>query len=114
MMLARSIAPAQSRRIPPGALLFFAATAIGLFFTAQIYFSAASVGRAVSWGQALYWALGDWYEWALLVPVIFWLCEKFCFDRQNWSKSLVAHFVAGLLLAGFHAFLCALAAVAQG
>src|SRR6185503_9659720 len=101
-MLTQRIAPV--RGIPAGAAVFLAATAIGLFFTAQIYFSAASVGHAVSWGQALYWALGDWYEWALLAPVIFWLCRRFRFERQNWERSLAAHFASGLVLATVHAF----------
>jgi signal transduction histidine kinase len=90
------------------------ATLLGLFFAAQIYYSAASFHHPVSWGQALYWAFGDWYEWALLSPVIFWLCRRFQFDRQSWPKSLLVHFVGGLLLSGVHAVLCALAAVLQG
>src|SRR5678816_887516 len=90
------------RGIPAGVAVFLAATAIGLFFTAQIYFSAASVGHAVSWGQALYWALGDWYEWALLAPVIFWLCRRFRFERQSWRRSLAVHFATGLVLAAVH------------
>ncbi len=94
--------------------VFLAATVIGLFFTAQIYFSAASVGHGVSWGQALYWALGDWYEWALLAPLIFWVCRRFRFERKNWGRTLAVHFASGLVLAAVHAFLCAVAAVAQG
>src|ERR1051325_3321381 len=100
--------------VPAGVAVFLAATAIGLFFTAQIYFSAASVGHAVSWAQALYWALGDWYEWALLAPAVFWLCARFRFERQSWHRNLAAHAVAGLLLSAFHAVLCAVAPLFQG
>ena len=97
-----------------GAKVFLIATLLGFFFAAQIYYSAASFQDAVSWGQSLYWAFGDWYEWALLSPVIFWLCRRFRFDRQSWPRSLPVHFVGGLLLSGVHAVLCALAAVFQG
>jgi len=97
-----------------GAKVLLIATSLGLFFAAQIYYSAASFQHSVSWGQALYWAFGDWYEWALLSPVIFWLCRRFQFDRRSWPKSLPVHLVVGLLLAGVHAMLCALAAVLQG
>jgi two-component system, LytTR family, sensor kinase len=102
--------------IPPkhAAIILLAATALGFFFTAQIYFSAASSGRGISWGQALYWSFGDWYEWALLSPVIFWACRKFRFDRSSWPKSLAVHLFAGLLLSGVHAVMCALAAEFQG
>jgi len=104
----------KSRGLSGSAMVFAAATAIGLFFTAQIYFTAASLGRSVSWGQALYWALGDWYEWALLAPLVFWLCRTFRFDRQIWPKNLGIHAVAGFFLAAVHAVLCALAARFQG
>src|SRR5262245_14179590 len=105
---------AKSRAWPAGAKILLIATCLGLFFTAQIYYSAASFDHSVSWGQSLYWALGDWYEWALLSPVIFWLCGRFRFDRQSWPRSLPIHLVGGLCLSGVHAVLCALAAVLQG
>jgi signal transduction histidine kinase len=104
----------KPRRWHAGAKVLLIATFLGLFFTAQIYYSAASFHHAVSWGQAFYWAFGDWYEWALLSPVIFWLCRRFQFDRQSWPRSLPVHFVGGLFLSGIHAVLCALAAVLQG
>ncbi len=63
-----------------GTKVLLIATLLGLFFAAQIYYSAASFHQSVSWGQALYWAFGDWYEWALLSPLIFWLCRRFQFD----------------------------------
>jgi two-component system, LytTR family, sensor kinase len=96
------------------AIILLAATALGFFFAAQIYFSAASMRRDVSWGQALYWAFGDWYEWALLAPAIFWICRRFRFERGSWPKSLAVYFCAGLLLASVHAVMCAVAALIQG
>src|SRR6185436_20330765 len=85
------------------ALILLTATALGLFFAAQIYFSAASMHREISWGQALYWSFGDWYEWALLSPIIFWICRMFRVDRRSWPKSLAVHLCIGLLLSGLHA-----------
>src|SRR5262245_36949277 len=90
------------------------ATFLGLFFAAQMYFSAASFGHKISWGQALYWSFGDWYEWALLSPVIFWLCRRLRFGRTLWLRSLAGHLLCGLSLAVAHAALCALAAIFQG
>ena len=96
------------------AIIFLAATALGFFFAAQIYFSAVSLGRDITWGQALYWSFGDWYEWALLSPIIFSACRKFRFERSTWLNPLLIHLVIGLVLAGVHAVMCALAAVFQG
>jgi two-component sensor histidine kinase len=96
------------------AIILLTATALGFFFAAQIYFSAASFHREISWGQAFYWSFGDWYEWALLSPIIFWACRRFRFDRASWQKSLAVHLFGGLVLSGVHAVMCALAAVLQG
>jgi two-component system LytT family sensor kinase len=96
------------------AIVILTATVLGFFFAAQMYFSAASFHRPISWGQALYWSFGEWYEWALLAPVIFWACGRFRFDRRSWPKSLAVHLVSGVLLAGIHAMMCASAAVLQG
>ena len=95
-------------------LVFLLTTVAGLFFSAQIYYSTTSLAHPVSWPQALYWGFGDWYEWALLSPLIFFLCRHLPFDRKSWRKSLVVHAVSGVALAAFHAVLCALAAVLQG
>jgi two-component system LytT family sensor kinase len=95
-------------------LVFIIATFLGLFFTVQIYLTAASRAEDVSWAQALYWSFGDWYEWALLSPVIFWLCRRFPFERAAWGRSLAALSLAGLALSTIHAILCAAAAVFQG
>jgi len=96
-----------------GAVLAIA-TLLGLFFAAQMHFSGAAFGRPVSWGQALYWSLGDWYEWAVLAPLIFWLSSKFSFERGRWRTSLGVHFVGGLVLSLMHVLLCALAEQLQG
>jgi two-component sensor histidine kinase len=96
------------------AIIFITATVLGLFFAAQIYFSAAALHRDIGWGQALYWSFGDWYEWALLSPIVFWTCRKFPFDRQSWRRSLPVHLVADILLSGLHAVMCAALAVLQG
>src|SRR5437667_10917566 len=89
------------------------ATVLGLFFAAQMHYSSAAFGRPVSWGQSLYWALGDWYEWAILSPVIFWLSRQFSFERSRWRRSLGIHFIGGLVLSVVHLLLCGLAEQAQ-
>jgi signal transduction histidine kinase len=46
-------------------------TLVGLAFAGQFYLSSSLLGRTVSWGQAISYALGDWYVWAVLsLPVI--------------------------------------------
>jgi two-component system, LytTR family, sensor kinase len=52
-------------------------TLVGLAFASQFYLSSTLLGRAVSWGQAITYSLGDWYVWALLSLPILWLARKF-------------------------------------
>ena len=87
---------------------------LGFCFAAQIHFSSVAFGRPVSWGQALYWALGDWYEWAILSPLIFWVSRRFSLERARWRSNLAVHFVAGVLLSVVHLLLCGLAEKLQG
>lgn len=94
--------------------MFAGATVLGFFFAAQMHYSGAALGRPVGWGQALYWTLGDWYEWAVLSPVLFWLARRFSFDRGRWRRSVGVHVVAGVLLSVVHLLLCGLAEQLQG
>jgi two-component sensor histidine kinase len=96
------------------AVIFLISTLLGFFFSAQIYFSAAVTHRDVSWAQAFYWAFTDWYEFALLAPIILWTCGKFRFERGSWPRALAVHLCVGLLLAGVHVVLCAVSDVFQG
>src|SRR3954465_14873071 len=75
--------------------------------------AATMAGRPQSWGQVLYWGFGDWYEWALLAPLIFWLAGRFRFRSKQWIRSLVVHAASGIALSIVHAALCAGAAVLQ-
>jgi signal transduction histidine kinase len=96
------------------AVIFLAATALGFFFGAQIYFSAAVTHRDVSWAQAFYWSFTDWYEFALLAPIVLWTCGRFRFERGSWPRALAVHLCVGVLLAGVHVVLCAVSDVFQG
>lgn len=96
------------------AVIFLISTLLGFFFGAQIYFSAAVTHRDVSWAQAFYWAFTDWYEFALLAPIILWTCGKFRFERGSWPRALAVHLCVGLVLAGVHVVLCAVSDVFQG
>ena len=109
-----STPPLQKRWWGRWAAVWAIASLLGLFFAAQMHFSGAAFGRPVGWAQALYWALGDWYEWAILSPLIFWLSSRFSFERIGWRRSLGVHFFAGILLSVAHLLLCGLAEQLQG
>src|SRR5260370_32680306 len=70
-------------------LLFW--TLLGLSFASQFYISSAKAGMGVTWKQAVSYALGDWYVFALLsIPVSF-LARRFRFEAGKWGSSLAGH-----------------------
>ena len=71
-------------------------TLLGLSFASQFYISSAKAGLDVSWNQAVNYALGDWYVFALLsVPVIH-LARRFRFEGAAPGKAVAVHVVASV------------------
>jgi two-component system LytT family sensor kinase len=66
-------------------------TLIGLSFAFQFYISSAKAGLGVSWKQAVGYALGDWYVFALLSIPVVWLARRFQFESGNRARSLAVH-----------------------
>lgn len=75
-------------------LLFW--TALGLSFASQFYFSSAKAGLDVTWKQAVTYALGDWYVFALLSIPVSSLARRFRFDPGKRWRSLVVHALASV------------------
>src|SRR3974390_1037775 len=72
-------------------------TFLGLSFASQFYISSAKVGNDVSWKQAISWALGDWYVFAVLSIPVIQLARRFRFEAGNWTLSLLAHLCGSAL-----------------
>ena len=67
-------------------------TLLGLSFASQFYISSAKAGNEVSWRQAIGWALGDWYVFAVLSLPVIQVARRFRFEaRKNWLLSLLVH-----------------------
>lgn len=76
-------------------LLFW--TLLGLSFASQFYLSSAKAGLEVSWKQAISYALGDWYVFAILSIPVNRLARAFRLDAGKRSLSLVVHIVASVV-----------------
>ena len=69
--------------------VFLAAwTAVGLLFSVQIYVDHVYADSPISWPQALFLALSEWYVWAALSPAIAALARRFPIGRSTWLTSL--------------------------
>ena len=72
-------------------------TLIGLSFAFQFYISSAKAGLEVTWRQAVSYALGDWYVFAVLSIPVVWLARRFDFESGNRARSLAVHLPASLV-----------------
>lgn len=72
-------------------------TVIGLSFACQFHISSSKAGLDVTWRQAIGYALGDWYVFAVLsIPVIS-LARRFHFEAGTRGKCLAVHLGGSLL-----------------
>ena len=72
-------------------IIFALWTLLGLSFASQFYISSAKAGNEVGWRQAISWALGDWYVFAVLSIPVVQVARRFRFEAGNWLPSLLAH-----------------------
>ena len=71
-------------------------TFLGLSFASQFYISSAKAGMEVTWRQAVSYALGDWYVFALLSVPVSGLARRFRFDAGKWGRSLAVHVLGSI------------------
>ena len=91
------MSPASTR--VPFHVIAAVATALGFFSAfAAFYFLATFTDEPTAFGLLLVLNLGYWYSWAVLVPAILWLTQRFPFDRRSWQLAIPVH-IAGVLLA---------------
>lgn len=71
-------------------------TLLGLSFASQFYISSAKAGMEVTWKQAVSYALGDWYVFALLSIPVTSLARRFGFEAGKWRRSLAVHVLGSI------------------
>jgi two-component system LytT family sensor kinase len=78
-------------------------TLLGLIFSSQSYVYYAVRGGDVSWVPTLTWVFADWYTWAALSPLIFWLARRERIERRRWARALAVHLFASVIFSLAHA-----------
>lgn len=89
------------RRSPASlfAVVFGLWTVVGFFFASQLYVLwPVTVGRSITFAQALAINLPFYYLWSLLTPLILWLARRFPLERGRWIRSLAVHGPTSLVL----------------
>jgi two-component sensor histidine kinase len=72
-------------------------TVVALAFTGQVWLDYAYARVPVSWGRAFLLSALDWYLWAALLPVVWWLGRRFPL-RGRLGRSLAVHIPASVVM----------------
>ena len=72
------------------------ATVLGVASSAFVYFGMKAMGKPLSFTTAILAGLPDWYFWAALTPLVFWLGLRAPIERSTWARAGLVHLVAGI------------------
>ena len=86
-------------RLATALLIWSAWTALAVFFALTASLTYASQGRPPIWGLSLAYALGSWWIWAILTPVVFWVAARWPLTRGHLLTRVPVHFLIGLIVA---------------
>jgi sensor histidine kinase YesM len=78
---------------------------MGLAFVFQSFIFNANNNQGFNWQRSLIYSLSNYWLWAFITPLIYFLAKKFPLDRQRFGRYLLIHFSLSLLIAPLHRFL---------
>jgi two-component system LytT family sensor kinase len=81
------------------ARVFVLFTVIACLFTGQVWLDYAYARVPVSGGRALAVSAIDWYLWAALTPLVWWLGRRFPLRRGALARAFAVHVPASLVIA---------------
>ena len=80
-------------------LVWAAWTALAIFFAVTTSLTYVSQGRSPLWGPVLAQTLAQWWMWAALTPLVFWLCRTRPLRGGSWPVNALIHVVVSLVVA---------------
>ncbi len=87
------------RPVAQGLAVFAAWTALAIFFAASTSLTYISQDRPGLWSRTITTELAQWWIWAALTPVIFWISGRFSFARGRVLRALAVHMPLSVLVA---------------
>jgi two-component system, LytTR family, sensor kinase len=92
-MSKRPIAPYLFRGLGLAALW----SLVGLAFASELYLSSNSLGRPITWGEAISGPLEDWYAYGVLSLPVIWLARRYPPEGGSRWTTAAIHLVAALV-----------------
>ena len=87
------------RALRNGLLVWSGWTALALFFAISSSLTYVSTGRPANWYVSISRALGEWWLWALLTPLVVWLARRYPLDQPWPWRAAAVHLAAGSIVA---------------
>jgi sensor histidine kinase YesM len=92
-MSERTLAPYLFRGLGLAALW----SLVGLAFASELYLSSNSLGRPITWGEAISGPLEDWYAYGLLSLPVVWLARRYPPEGGSRWTTAAIHLAAALV-----------------
>jgi sensor histidine kinase YesM len=86
-------------RLATALLIWSAWTALAVFFALTASLTYVSQGRPPIWGLSLVYSLGQWWIWALLTPLVFWVAARWPLRRGHLLARVPLHLLTGVAVA---------------
>ena len=74
-------------------------TALALFFAISTSLTYRSTGRAANWALNIERSLSEWWLWAALTPLVFFLARRFPLHGSRRARHSAVHLAAGVVIA---------------
>jgi signal transduction histidine kinase len=73
-------------------------TLVALLFAGQVWLDYAYARVPVSWDRAILLSALDWYLWAALLPLVWWLGRRWPIQRGRLPRAIPVHLLASLAI----------------
>jgi two-component system LytT family sensor kinase len=90
----------RQRRWLKVALYLAGWTVAALIFAVQHYLGNGAEAVAIGWRRVITSELGQWYAWAALFPIVYWLARRFPLEVPRLASRLSVHLAAAILVTG--------------
>ena len=74
-------------------------TALALFFAVSTSLTYRSTGRPANWTLTIERSLTEWWLWAALTPLVFFLARRFPLHGSRRARHIAVHVAAGVVIA---------------
>ncbi len=77
---------------------------LSFLVVAPVFVSVVARGEPIPWSKMVS-EVSNWYLWILVFPLIWWVTQRFPFQRKRWRRWLLINLTLGVLISSFYGLL---------